>query len=873
MVKKLADKLLRWFCNPDYYPDIQGDLEEEYNRSIASSSLRAAGWKYLFQVIGLMRPSLIKTPKYYSMFNSSMFRNYLKIGTRNLVKQRLFTLVNIIGLAFGLSSFLLINEYVKFERSYDTFHKDAGQLYRLSTLEISNGKVDSKDANAFQQGARVLYEDIPEIINHTTTYQLDGLTFRKDGKVFNEKNVVTGDANFLTVFTYPVLQGSIMEMLKEPNSLVLTETKAKFYFGDANPIGQTIEILDQYNRDFVVTGVIADVPDNTHYKFDILMSHLTLADRGDFNSWNANNYYGYVTLDKGADFAAVNAKVNALSYKYLGEETTSLFDISPVVDIHLKSDYTFESEMPGNERAVIFMAIISVFILIIAWVNYINLSTARAVQRAKEVGLRKVIGAYRGQLIAQFLLEALIVNFIAASVALIISEAVLPFYNSLVGTSITTHLWNHLPFLQNLFIFFLIGTFVSGFYPALVLSKFTPVTVLKGKFGNSKTGINLRKGLVIFQFAASIVLIAGTFIVNKQLNYMQEKDIGISVDYVVGLLLPDVDEEQEKSFQSSVTTFKEELRNHSAIEVIGATSNLPGGSSSDINSTTNDVRIIGLTDDIPGTTYVQFNDDGFLDAVGMQLLAGRNFDRNNEADSNSVIVNQSFLRKLNILDYDKAVNEIVDMNWGDGFRIVGVVKDYNRMSLKAPVEPTLYIPQLAPSNLVIKLNPEQYQAGVEFIELKWKEHFPDTPIDYSFLDQRFESLYAQDKRFGQVYLIFSVLAILIATLGLFGLTSFIAAQRTKEVGVRKVLGASVPSIIAIFFKDFVVLLIISALLGLPLIYFSMTLWLETYATRIDFPWLMAVVSILIVFCFALATVGFQTFKVAVLNPANTLKYE
>ena len=515
MVKKVADKIFQWFCNPDFYPDIKGDLEELYHRN-SKKSKRTADWKYLWQVIGLLRPSLINSNNNNTIIYYGMLSNYFKIGSRNLVRQKLFSFINIVGLAFGLSAFLLINEYVRFERSYDSFYENPGQIYRLSTLEIANGKVDAKDAMAYPQGARVLYEELPEVINHTTSFKFDGITFRKDGKVFRETNVVSADSNFLKVFTYPVLHGSIIDMLKEPNSLVLTRSKAQFYFGDNNPVGETIELLDHYNRPFTVAGVIEDVPDNTHYKFDVLVSHSSIEDRGDFTSWNANNYYGYIVLDATANYETVNEKINHLSKKYLGDETSSIFDISPVQDIHLKSDYTYESEMPGNEKAVSFMAIISFFILIIAWVNYINLSTARAVQRAKEVGLRKVIGAFKSQLIVQFLLESLIVNLIAAMLALIISEASLPYYNNLIGTALTDHLWNYAPFLQNLLLFFLIGTLVSGFYPALVLSGFKPVTVLKGNFSNSKSGVILRKGLVVFQFTASIVLIAGTLIVNQQ---------------------------------------------------------------------------------------------------------------------------------------------------------------------------------------------------------------------------------------------------------------------------------------------------------------------------------------------------------------------
>jgi putative ABC transport system permease protein len=871
MVKKVADSLLLWFCHPDFYPDIKGDLEELYERNSSDSKFKAI-IKYLLQVMVLFRPSLMKSFNLLSIVNSDMLSNYFKIGVRTLARQKLFTFINIIGLAFGLAAYLMINEYVRFERSYDSQYDKSSQIYRVATVEKINGVATVKDANAFSLSANALFDELPEVVNFTSTFKFDGLTFRMGDKVFREANIVTADTNFLEIFTHTVLQGSKADMLKEPYSIVLTKSKAEFYFGTENPIGQTIDILDNYNRPFKVTGVIEDVADNTHYKFDILISHRSIESRRDFGSWNNNNYYGYVVLADQVKYQSLNAKLTQLSKKYLGDDSDDVFDLFPIQDIHLKSDYIFEPSATGNASAVGFMSLISFFILIIAWVNYINLSTARALQRAKEVGLRKVIGAFKTQLIVQFLLEALMVNLIAALLALIIAEASLPYYNSLIGTILTNHIWNYFPFLQNLLIFFIIGTFVSGFYPALALSGFKPAIVLRGNFSKSTQGTLLRKGLVVFQFTASIVLIAGTLIVNKQLKFMQEKDIGISIDYVIGFPLPEVDRDQSERHNILISSFKEELRNHSAIDVVGATSNLPGGSATDINTTTDAARIVGISEEKDGITYVQWNDDHFLDAVNMQLLAGRDFDRNIQSDSSAILVNEAYLQKFNIYDPDSILNEHLQI-WGTEFKLIGIVKNYSRMSLKSAVEPTMFMPDLSPSNLVIKLKPEQYLAGLEFIEHKWEAFFPDNPLDYSFLDQRFKKLYQQDERFGEVYLIFSILAILIASLGLLGLSSFMAIQRTKEVGVRKVLGASIPSIIAIFYKDFFLLLMASAVLAIPLVYYSMNFWLANYAFRIDFPWVMPFISILVVISFAFITIGLQTYKVAILNPAKTLKYE
>ncbi len=805
-----------------------------------------------------------------------MFRSYLTISTRTLLRQKLFTTINILGLAIGLASFLLINEYVRFEESYDRFFTDSDQIYRMSTVQVANGEVGDKDAMVYHPAPQALKDELPEVEKATVTYKFDELIFRQGESVVQEKQAIAADSNFFKVFDYRIIQGSPKTMLTEPYSLVLTESKAAFYFGDQDPLGQTLEILGEFNRSFKVTGVMQDVPENTQYKFDLLISDASIKDKAEQEDWGWNNYYGFVKLREQVTPASVSNKLEAFAKKYMGEDTNERFTLYPVPDIHLRSDYTYEAEIPGSEKAVSFLRLVALFILLIAWVNYINLSTARAVNRAKEVGLRKVVGADKLQLVSQFLLEALLVNLVAALLALLVSELLLPYFNQLVGKPVVPHVWNYPPFLLSLLAFFLIGTFISGFYPALVLSGFRPVAVLKGKFRNSRSGVRLRKGLVVVQFAASVVLIAATFIVFRQVQFMQGRDLGIDTDYVVGFRLPGVPNDQQEAHRTTVQSFNEALRTHTAIETVGGTSNLPGGDGADINSTTTKVGLVGLTDLLDRTTYVQYNDEYFLDAVGMQLLTGRNFDRTRTADSMVVMVNQSFLRQFNVSDPESALFQRVQLGEDENagkYEIIGVVKDFNRTSLKTTVEPTLYFPWYAPRVAVVKLNPERYQQGLAYLQETWAEFFPNAPLEYSFLDDRFAALYEQDRRFGDIFGTFSGLAIFIAMLGLFGLSSFMAVQRTAEVGVRKVLGATVPSIIGIFYKDFLVLLGIAGLISLPVVYYGMNGWLQGYAYRIDFPWLLAGVALLIVIVFALLTVGYQIYRVAILDPAKTLRHE
>ncbi len=884
MLKYWADKLFKWFCNPEFYSDIKGDLEEMYSDHLEQNK-RLAQWKYLFDVALLFRISLLRPITQYPIIkDTGMFRNYFKISVRNLARHKMFTAINVVGLAIGLAGFLLINEYIRFEKSYDSFHNEADQIYRVSYVQVINGEDADKDAMASYLTGSVLTEELPEIIQHTVSKKLEPMIIKNGNVFFKETGVISADSNFLKIFNYQVIQGSEETLFSEPRSIVLTRSRAKAYFGDEDPIGRTLEVTTNYNATLKVTGVIEDLPDNTHYKFDMMVSDKTLEGMHDYKNWSWNNYYVYIKTAPRVDVSTLDKKVYEATAKFIdGEEldinNRTRLDIHPIKDIHLKSDFYYNPQPTGSEKAVTFLVIISIFIITIAWVNYVNLSTARAMDRAKEVGLRKVIGAFRKQLIIQFLCEALLINLIGAFIALAIAEICLPYFNNLVDKVIVDHVWNHTPFLISLLIFTFGGTIASGFYPALVLSDFKPIAVLKGKYLNSKRGVALRRGLVITQFAASMVLVAATFIIYLQINFMLGKDIGLSFDKVVNVLIPEDDyddEEGRQAFLNKFNSFKETLRTHSAIETVGGTSNIPGGDDNDINSTTSSVKMIGLSDRIEGTTYVQYADDQFFEAVDMTFFAGNNFDPNIKRDTVSAIVNKSFLERFNVADIKDLLGDKIQFGKRETNRkytIVGVVNDINRTSLKKEVEPTVYFPWMNADNLVIELNDVNYLAGIEHLENTWNEFYPNSPLDITYLDQRFAALYDQDKRFGNTFMVFALLAILVAILGLFGLSSFLSLQRSKEVGVRKVLGATKTQIVTIFYKDFFVLIGIAVLIGSPIVYFLMNSWLDNYAYRIEFPWWLLVIAGLLISLFALITVGYQTSKVASLDPAKTLKYE
>lgn len=879
MIKKIADRLFRWYCRPEYYPDIQGDLEELYQDQLQSSP-KTAQLKYLQEVVKLCRPALIRPLFKNSLFNSTgMFKNYFKISFRNLVKQKVFSAINIVGLAIGLSAFLLINQYVAFEKSYDRFFSDSDRLYRLTTDQVIDGIIGTRDAMSFAPSGQALVNAVPEFINSTVTYQFIELVIRQNDQSLTEKRVIAADSNYLEMFDYQVLAGGDPSlMLKDPKSIVLTESRAKAYFGDENPIGKTLKVLSGFEEGFKVIGVIEDMHENAHYKFDILLSIYSLQDRMERDGWGGFNYYTYLKLAPGANIEEVKEKMPKM-FELSGEEeseTTLAFNIQPVEDIHLYSDYTYEPEVHGSAETVIFLNVISILIIIIAWVNYINLSTAKAIDRAREVGVRKAIGAHKAQLVFQFLFESLLLNMLAAILAIFFAELVYPGFNELVGKDVIESVWLNKLFLIKVFAFALVGAIVSGLYPAFVLSNFKALTVLKGKFRNSAKGTLLRKGLVIVQFTVSLMLLAGTFIINQQVSYMQSVDKGIDMDYVVGLSRPRYTDGNREKMMQKYKQFKESLLNHHAIENVGFTNSLPGGDLSDISSTTGEVQVVGKTNILEGTTYMQWCDERYLDAVGIRLIAGRNFDAKLASDSSAIIVNQAFLKRLGVKDFESMLNEKIQFGEskdGHSYRLIGIVQDYNRTSLKNKVEPTSTFFNEYSNRLVVRLNPGSYQDGLKFLESTYQNFFPNTPLSYSFLDERFKVLFQEDQQFGNVIATFSILAIIVASLGLFGLSAFMAINRAKEVGIRKVLGATIPQILMIFYREFVVLIGLSAVVGIPLVYYTMDGWLNNYAYRIDFPWMFVGVAILLVIASALLTVGYQTVRVAMKNPSETLKYE
>jgi len=555
-----------------------------------------------------------------------------------------------------------------------------------------------------------------------------------------------------------------------------------------------------------------------------------------------------------------------------------VFNLQPVEDIHLYSDFTFEPEAHGSAQSVQFISIISYFIIFIAWVNYINLSTARAVDRAKETGLRKIVGSAKGQLVFQFLMESFIINFLGALLAILLSEILLGYFNHLVNKDILIHIWDSTLFLQTAIFSFVIGSLISGIYPAFLLSGYKPITVLKGKYRNSKTGILLRKGLVITQFSISHILITATIIIIYQVRYMLEKDKGINIEQTIGFQLPITNDEETEGFLERLRTFEANLENHNSILGTALVTNLPGGGSSDIASFSGGARLLGKTETTDGTYYMTGINDKVVPLLEIDILHGRNFNRDIKSDSNSVLVNEAFIKKIGLKPSDGLIGEKIlfgknENNENNKFKLIGIIKNISRTKLKQSIEPTAYFAYFEPEFMVVKINESDMRRSLSYLDSQWNGCVPNSTLNYVFLDERYARLYEEENQFGQVFGTFSIFVIIIAILGLYGLSSFMAAQRTKEVGIRKVLGSRIIDIIALFYKDFAVLIAVGAFIGTPMVYLFMNQWLNDYAYHISFPWWAVCIALVMMILLAFITIGYQTYKVAALDPAKTLKYE
>ncbi len=795
-----------------------------------------------------------------------MFRNYLTVAVRNLLRHKSYSTINIAGLAVGMTCCILILLFVQDELSYDEYHENAKRIYRI----IEDGQIEGKPAKVaiapIPMGP-ALTNDFPELI--AVRFFRSKQVVAYQDKRFNEGRFLFVDENVFNVFSFPLLRGNPKTALKEPFSIVLTQEMVEKYFGQQNPIGKMLALPDDHH-DYKITGILKDVPHNSHFRFDFLASVASLKEMrsGALNDWLGTYLvYTYLLLPKDSSPAELEKRLPGFIQKYAGNRlATTKFSLQPVTHIHLYSHLQLEIEPNSDVGYIYTFSTIACFILLIACFNFMNLATARSADRAKEVGIRKVMGAYRVLLIKQFLGESLFLSFIALLFALTLAELFLPIFNILVGKALVLNYHHGWTLFGMVGIAVLVGS-ISGSYPAFFLSAFQPVDVLKGTLKTGSKNAPLRRILVTVQFAISIGLIIGTGIIRKQLEYVRTKDLGFQKDHVIVLdMFPNAEA------RLKYETVKNELLQNPRVLSATAASDAPFRWPH-IGSWP--VHPEGFQNDesVPVSTYLVDHD--FVKTLGMKVVAGRDFKRELATDTNEAfLINEAAVEKFGWKSPEEAVGK--RLVWGNRKRgtVIGVLRDFHVQPFYQRIEPLVL--HLSPKDFVFilaRINPDRVLETLDFLKSKWQKFKPDVPFEYFFLDDAFDAAYRSDQRAGLILGSFGLFAVFIACLGLFGLASFTAQKRTKEIGIRKVLGASVANIVMLLSREFVMLVGVANLIAWPMAYYAMNRWLQDFAYRIELGPGVFIAGGILALVIALMTVSAQAIRAARANPVDALRYE
>jgi putative ABC transport system permease protein len=808
-----------------------------------------------------------------------VFINYLKTAWRNLLKNKGFTALNGLGLTLGIATCLLIVFYVFDELSYDRYNENADRIYRINNL-IKFGGNEGVYASSPAPVAQAIKNDFPEIEQVVRLQNAGRIRVKKGSEYIQEDHAVYADSSLFAVFTLPLIEGETANALRDPKSVVITEQTARKYFNQTDVVGKTLLIND--NEPYKITGVMKDLPIESHFRFDFFFA---MSDQSASReaAWLSNNFVTYVVLKPGSDPGRLEAKFTGFIRKYMGPQLQDVlhvtfdgfekggnyyhFSLFPLTKIHLQSNSVDDLAPNGNIEYIYIFSAIALLILLIACINFMNLSTARSANRAREVGVRKVLGSLRKYLMAQFLTESILVTLGSATLALILAWALLPLFNTLSGKELTVSYRMVIRLLPVLLVFVVIIGGLAGSYPAFFLSAFQPIDVLKGKMAIGFKGGRLRSVLVVFQFAISFFLITSTIVVYQQIKYIQSRDLGYNRDHVLIV-------QNTESLGSHARAFKQEIKRLPGIDNATLTGALP---------TTNDGNTTSLFEDRSLDQKRAINsklwsvDEDYLGTLGIKLKSGRNFSMEMPTDSSAVIINEaaakllSYTNPLNQLLYTPADNSLKKIN---SYHIVGVIKDFNFKSLRKNVTPMALILDEDRGALSIRISAgANIPALMAQIRDKWKELTSNQEFAYSFMEQDFDGLYRAEQRIGKIFLSFSTLAILIACLGLFGLVAYAAEQRTREIGIRKVLGAGISTIVGMLSRDFIKLVLLAILIASPLAWFAMREWLQGFAYRIHISFWVFIIAGLIALLIAVLTLSFQTIRAAIANPVESLKTE
>ncbi len=796
-----------------------------------------------------------------------MIKKYFTLAWRTLIQNKTYSFLNLFGLTIGLTASMLILLFVHQELGYDRFYPDADRIYRTA-MDFNTGGRATPTAITMTPLGPTAADRFPEVesysrVGKTWMAQL----FKWGDKEFYETHLMLADTGFFETFGYQLLAGDPESALRRPYSLVLTQSLARKYFGDENPVGKLINVNS--NQEYTVTGIMEDIPENSHLKFDGLMSFTTLYDiRGaeDMNRWTGNiNYYTYFKLKPGTDAAAFEGKLNELVDEYAGEQMRQVggsirIYLMPVTAIHLHSRFRYEAE-PGGQLSYVYVFLaIAFLILLVSVINYTNLATARSIRRIREVGLRKVMGAGRANLVLQFITEALILSMAAFLISFFLVEWLLPLFGHLVNRNLSFS-----PFVQyQLFLTFLgialLVGLVSGSYPAWFSSSFSPAGILKMEMFRGGHSNRFRNTLVVAQFFISLCLVISTLLVYRQLRYLTGKELGFNQEQVVAIPIRTPDT------QSKYPGYKERLEKIPGVKIVSASQNYLGRSFS-----FNSFREASAPEEETNVVSTIDVDKDFVDTYEMEILQGRNFRTDEENEARSVLVNEALVKKMG---WKEPVGQQIAFLGEPGYEVIGVVRDFNFSSLRNEVEPVLILHRTDRfAYLNIRLLPGQIQPAMASIEKAWKEIDPDHPVDYIFVDQAFDKLYDQDRRLGGIFVFFSVLAVLCALLGLYSLVAYAAEQRTREIGVRKVMGSTISGILALFTREFLILVGLSTLLAWPAVYFLIRKWLSGFAYQAGISIWPFLAGTFLVLVLTAVVVSSRSFLAASANPAESLRHE
>lgn len=857
--------LLR-FLRTDLVEEVCGDLEENFHFIRERTSLFAANCNYWYQVLNYLRPFAMRRSKSFRLNSYGMYRNYFRISFRNLLRQKLYSVINIGGLSLGLTCFIIAMLYVQHELSYDLFYKNADRIYRIYQRQIGNVHLGT-DQFAVTPALlpSVLHEECPEV-EYATSVAVDFALLTFDDHHFYERGLAA-DPNFFNVFAIPFLQGNPTRAFDDPVNIVITASLAEKIFGTRDPIGQFVNY--QNGEPFAVTGVIADPPSNSslQYSFIVnLLSNTYYSEEIKKTTWNNNAFHTFFLLSEGADPAQLQSKFPALIKKYRDSESYASYPfkdhyrLQNIGGIHLETGVNDDIGLKGNKQYVYLFSAVALIVLLLACVNYMNLAIARSIKRAREVGLRKVVGALRSQIIFQFLGESVLIAFLSLLLAVGLTHLLLPVFGRLMERPIEIdYLANRLLLPALLLLVTLVGL-LSGSYPAFVMSSLRPVEILKGK-NSGLTGSKVQRVLLVAQYAVAITLVISSIVIYTQLRFVQEKELGYDRRNVITIPVRDY------SLVEGFETLRIEWQKNPAILESSYCTSLP------INVTSshiiNDEVGAGTEDDI--AIYESRVDYGFLDVFGITLLTGRNFSRDVKSDGNSAyLINETAAKALGWTPEEAVGKQIVD----DGPKtIIGVIKDFHMHSMHLQIQPLILKVNRAYVNYIaVKVTGEDLPETISFLKKTIAERSP-YPFEYQFLDERFDQLYKSELKLGEIFGVFTVLSILIASLGLFGLAAFMSGQRTKEIGIRKVLGASIQNIMTLLTKDFLVMVGLAFVISVPIAWLAMRAWLQEFAYRINMEWWMFGVAGILAAIIAGITISHQSLRASMMDPVESLRSE